>query len=123
MPIQHPTRISHPPAAPADARQAENRRRLREFLRATPRSESEVQLELLGVTEGAPARVVTRAQLTEAIEQLRPRVRQIIRLTLEERRTREEARDYLHGISTRTLERDQAAGLDILAGLESSSLA
>ena len=118
MPIQSPPRISHPPSAPADARRAENRRRLREFLRATPRSEPDSRLELLGLEKRAPARVVTRAQLTEAIEQMRPRVRQIIRLTLEERRTREEVRDYLHGISERTLERDQAAGLDMLMELE-----
>jgi DNA-directed RNA polymerase specialized sigma subunit len=117
MVVQHPLRISHPPSAPADARRAENRRRLREFLRATPRSEAESRLELLGPAEGMPARVVTRAQLTEAIEQMRPRVRQVIRLTLEERRTREEAQAYLHGISERTLERDQSAGLDALMEL------
>ena len=117
MPVQHPTRISHPPAAPTDARQAENRRRLREFLRATPRSEPEAQLELLGVVEGAPTRLVARAQLTEAIEQMRPRMRQIIRMTVEERRSQEETRAYLQGISTRTLERDQTAGLDELARL------
>lgn len=117
MAMQHPTRTSHPPSAPADERQAENRRRLREFLRATPRSEPESRVELLGLAEGAPARVITRAQLTEAIEQLRPRIRQVIRLTLEERRTREEAQAYLHGIGLRTLERDQATGLDMLAEL------
>jgi len=111
---QHLPRISHPPAAPADARRAENRRRLREFLRATPREDAESQVELLGLTVGAPALIVTRAWLTAAIERLRPRVRQIIRLTLEERRTREEVQGYLHGISERTLERDQNAGLDEL---------
>ena len=115
MSTQRPARVSHPPSAPADERRAENRRRLREFLRATPRSEPESQVELLGLVEGAPTRVVTRAQLTEAIEQLRPRIRQVIRLTLEERRTREEARAYLHDIGTRTLERDQTTGLDTLA--------
>jgi DNA-directed RNA polymerase specialized sigma subunit len=112
--IQHPPRISHPPAAPADARRAENRRRLREFLRATPREEAESQLELLGLTAGAPAVIVTRGQLTAAIEELRPQARQVIRLTLEERRTRRETREYLHGISERSLERYQATGLDEL---------
>ncbi len=120
--IQQPPRISHPPSAPADARRAENRRRLREFLRVTPRSEAESRVELLGLAEGAPAFVLTRAQLSAAIEELRPRVRQIIRLTLEERRTREETQAYLHGISMRTLERDQAAGLDALMELKGESV-
>jgi len=115
--VQQSPRISHPPSAPADARRAENRRRLREFLRATPRSEAESRLELLGLREGAPAFALRRAQLTAAIEEMRPRVRQVIRLTLEERRTREETQAYLLGISERTLERDQAAGLDALMDL------
>ncbi len=108
-------RISRP--APADERQAENRRRLREFLRSTPRTEPDSTLELLAPVEGQPPRIVTRGELSAAIDQMRPRMRQIIRLTLEERRTREETQAYLHGISLRTLERDQAAGLDLLASL------
>jgi DNA-directed RNA polymerase specialized sigma subunit len=111
---QHLARISHPPSAPADARRAENRRRLREFLRATPREEAESRVELLGLVEGASAVVVTRGWLTAAIEELRPQPRQVIRLTLEERRTRREVQAYLHGISVRTMEREQAAGLDEL---------
>ena len=111
---QRPPRISHPPSAPADARRAENRRRLREFLRATPRREGESQLELQGLREGAPTVVVTRGWLTAVIEELRPQVRQVIRLTLEERWTRKEAQKYLHGISERTLEREQVEGLDEL---------
>ncbi|GEM_PF-1932355 len=122
MAIQHSTRVSHPPSAPVDERQAENRRRLREFLRAIPRTEPAAQVELLGLVEGAPARLVTRAQLTNAIEHMRPRMRQVIHLTLEERRTREETRDYLHGISLRTLERDQNTGLDILIRLAFNDL-
>jgi len=107
-------RISRP--APADARQAENRRRLREFLRAIPRSEPEGRLELLGPENGQPARLVTRAELTEAIEQMRPRMRQVISLTLEEHYDRERVMAYL-GIGLRTLEREQADGLDLLAEL------
>jgi hypothetical protein len=87
---------------------------LREFLRATPREEANSQLELLGLFEDTPVVIVTRAQLTASIEKLRPEVRQVIRLTLEERWTRKEAQDYLHGISERTLEREQVAGLDEL---------
>lgn len=111
---QHLPRISHPPVTSADARRVENRQRLREFLRATPREEAESRVELLGLTPGAPGVVVTRAWLTAVIEELRPQMRQVIRLTLEERRTRREACEYLHGISERTVEREQAAGLDEL---------
>jgi hypothetical protein len=71
-------------------------------------------LELLGLTETAPPIIVTRRWITAAIEDLRPQVRQIIRLSLEERRTRRATQDYLHGISERTLEREQNAGLDEL---------
>jgi hypothetical protein len=111
---QQPPRISRPPTAPADARRAENRRRLREFLRSTPREEEDSQLELQGLKKGEPSVVVTRGWLTAVIEELRPQVRQVIRLTLEERWTRKEAQKYLHGISERTLEREQAEGLDEL---------
>ncbi len=106
-------RISVP--APADERQMENRRRLREFLRAIPRSEPDSTVELLGPTEALPARTITRAELTKTIEQLRPRMRQIIHRTLEEGWSREEVCASLH-IGMRTLERDQAAGLDLLIG-------
>jgi hypothetical protein len=111
-------RITRP--VTADARQAENRRRLREFLRAIPRAEPESRLELLGPVDGQPGRVVTRAELTAAIEQMRPLMRQIILLTLEEHYEREAVQDYLR-ISLRTLERQQAAGLDLLAALGQTS--
>jgi hypothetical protein len=110
---QQSAHISHPPAAPADARRLENRQRLREFLRATPRHEAESKVFLLGA-DGLPSVPVTRAWLTMCIEELRPQIRQVIRLTLEKRRSRKEAQEYLHGISERTLEREQAAGLDAL---------
>lgn len=111
---QQSPRISHPPAALADARRLENRQRLREFLRSTPRHEAESKVILWGAERSAPAVTVTRAWLTAAIEELRPQIRQVIRLTLEKRRSRKEAQEYLHGISERTLEREQAAGLDAL---------
>jgi hypothetical protein len=91
-----------------------NRQRLREFLRAVPRTEPETWLELLGPEPGTPPRFVARQTLTEAIEQMHPRMRQIIRLTLEKRNTRPQVQAYLNDISPRTLERDQAAGLDLL---------
>ena len=106
-------RISVP--APADERQMENRRRLREFLRFVPRDEPERTVELLGPTEALPTLTITRAELTAAIERLRPRMRQIIRRTLEEGWSREEVCASLH-IGLRTLERDQAGGLDLLTG-------
>ena len=71
-------------------------------------------MELLGLTAATPVVMVTRAQLTACIDKLRIQTRQVIRLTLEERWTRKEAQDYLHGISERTLEREQVAGLDEL---------
>ena len=111
-------RISLP--LPADERQTENRRRLREFLRSMPRDEPDNLLELLGATEALSARTITRAELTAAIERLRPRMRQIIHRTLEEGWSREEVCASLH-ISLRTLERDQTAGLDLLIGVITSS--
>jgi hypothetical protein len=104
---------------PADAHQRNrvNRQRLREFLRAVPRTEPGAWLGLLGPERGMPPRVVTRQALTEAIEQMPPRMRQIIRLTLEERNPRAQVQAYLNDISPRTLERDQADGLDLLIAL------
>ncbi|HZC04016.1 MAG TPA: hypothetical protein VE338_00090, partial [Ktedonobacterales bacterium] len=87
----------------------------REFLRAVPRGEESAVLPLVrpdGVT-----RVLTRAQLTTAIDRLRPRQRQIVRLGIEERWPRQKVCAYLRGISMKTLERDQAEALDILAQL------
>ncbi len=117
-------RISHPntfdsnkePASP-HMRNLINRQRLREFLRAVPRTEPGAWLALLGPEPGMPPRVLTRQALTEAIEQMPPRMRQIIRLCLEERNTHAQVQAYLNDISPRTLERDQANGLDLLIAL------
>ena len=94
---------------------ASNRRNIREFLRAVPRSETETTLTL--VRPDGSARLITRAQLSTAIDRLRPRQRQIIRLGLEERWSRPRICAYLHNISVKTLERDQTEALDILAQL------
>jgi hypothetical protein len=48
---------------------------------------------------------------------MRPCQKQIIRLAVEERRTQEEVCALLYGISLRTLQRDQAEALDLLAQL------
>jgi DNA-directed RNA polymerase specialized sigma24 family protein len=67
-------------------------------------------------TGGTP-RTITRAELTAAIDRMRPHQRQIIRLAVEERRSQEEVCALLNGISVRTLQRDQAEALDLLAQL------
>lgn len=96
-------------------RRAQTRALIREFLRAVPRAEENAVLPLVRVN-GA-ARLLTRAQLSTAIDRLRPRQRQIVRLGIEERWPRQKVCAYLRNISMKTLERDQAEALDILAQL------
>lgn len=92
-----------------------NRQLLREFLRAVPRTEATATLALVGAD--GTARLITRAQLSVAVDRLRPRQRQIVRLTLEERWSRQQVCAYLNNISLKTLMRDQNEALDFLAGL------
>ncbi|HEX6544637.1 MAG TPA: hypothetical protein VF040_22965 [Ktedonobacterales bacterium] len=94
---------------------AHTRQLIREFLRAVPRSETETTLVI--VRPDGEQRLFTRAQLSTAIDRLRPRQRQIVRLALEERWPRQRVCEYLHNISIKTLERDQVEALDILAEL------
>lgn len=94
---------------------AHTRQLIREFLRAVPRSETETTLVI--VRRDGEQRLFTRAQLSAAIDRLRPRQRQIVRLALEERWPRQRVCEYLHNISIKTLERDQVEALDILAEL------
>ena len=96
-------------------RRAHVRAMIREFLRAVPRSEPETILTL--PRPDGEDRALTRAQLTTAIDRLRPRMRQIVRLGIEERWPRQKVCAYLRGISMKTLERDQVEALDILASL------
>jgi hypothetical protein len=91
------------------------RKLIREFLRAVPRAEPEATIAIIrpdGVT-----RILTRAELSTAIDRLRPRQRQIIRLGVEERWPRSKVCAYLHNISMKTFERDQVEALDILIQL------
>jgi hypothetical protein len=91
------------------------RKLIREFLRAVPRAEPEATIAIIrpdGVT-----RILTRAELSAAIDRLRPRQRQIIRLGVEERWPRPKVCAYLHNISMKTFERDQVEALDILIQL------
>jgi len=94
---------------------AHMRQLIREFLRAVPRTETETTLVI--VRADGEQRLLTRAQLSTAIDRLRPRQRQIVRLALEERWPRQRVCEYLHNISIKTLERDQVEALDILADL------
>lgn len=91
------------------------RQLIREFLRAVPRSETETTLAF--ARPDGSVRTLTRAQLTRAIDALRPRQRQIVRLALEERWPRQRVCEYLHNISLKTFERDQVEALDLLAEL------
>ena len=91
------------------------RQLIREFLSAVPRSEANTALTFL--RPGGTTRVLTRAQLSAAIDLLRPRQRQSVRLALEERWPHKRVCAYLHHVSLRTLERDLAEALDLLAQL------
>lgn len=102
-------------ALDAFTQRAQMRQLIREFLRAVPRDETDAVL-CLQRPNGA-TRLLTRAQLSAAIDRLRPRQRQIVRLTLEERWPRARVCAYLKNISIKTLERDQVEALDILAEL------
>lgn len=88
------------------------RKLLREFLRAVPRTEPQATIAFIH-PDGA-ARTVTRGQLATAIDRMRPRLRQIMRLSVEERWPRQRVCEYLRHISIKTFERDQAEGLDAL---------
>jgi DNA-directed RNA polymerase specialized sigma24 family protein len=92
-----------------------NRQLLREFLRSVPRAEATATLAL--VRADGTSRLITRAQLSAAVDRLRPRQRQIVRLTLEERWSRQRVCTYLNNISLKTLMRDQNEALDSLAEL------
>lgn len=93
----------------------QTRQLLREFLRAVPRREEDATLAL--VRPDGTTRLLTRAELSARIDQLRPRQRQIMRLAVEERWSRQRVCEYLRHISIKTFERDQVEALDILAQL------
>jgi hypothetical protein len=101
--------------AESDWLRLEVRGLIREFLSVVPRSQPAATL-VFPRLDGTP-RALTRAELTAAIDRMRPRQKQIIRLAVEERRSQEEVCALLNGISLRTLQRDQAEALDLLAQL------
>ena len=96
-------------------RRAEARRLIREFLRSVPRSDATAALAFVH-PDGTP-KVLTRGQLSAAVDRLRPRQRQILRLGVEERWPRPRVCQYLQHIAIKTYERDQVEGLDILIDL------
>jgi hypothetical protein len=98
---------------PTEWLRLEVRHLIREFLSVVPRSEGSAILTFPR-PDGTP-RTLSRADLSAAIDRMRPRQKQIIRLAVEERRSQEEVCALLNGISLRTLQRDQAEALDLLA--------
>lgn len=88
------------------------RRLIQEFLTSVPRSEPEARLTFLRL-DGS-LRVLSRAEFSEIIDNLRPRQRQLVRLAIEERWPRQRVCDYL-GISLKTFERHHQEVLDLLA--------
>ena len=88
---------------------------IREFLSVVPRSQEATTLTFPR-PDGTP-RTISRAELSAAIDRMRPRQKHIIQLSVEERRSQEEVCALLNGISLRTLQRDQAEALDLLGQL------
>lgn len=87
------------------------RRAIREFLRSMPRTETTEALTFLR-PDGEP-RTVTRAEISAAVDRMRPRMRRIIRLAVEEHWSRKRVCAHL-GISIKTYERDHVEALDAL---------
>lgn|SRR5215813_8312404 len=108
--------LRFPSATPATVTDAwlrgHTRHLVREFLGAVPRSESEAAIAL--VRRDGTTRLFTRAELSAAIDRLRPRMRQIVRLSVEERWPRQRVCDYLNNISIKTYERDYTEAFDNL---------
>ncbi|MGZ3581640.1 MAG: hypothetical protein ACXWP6_02715 [Ktedonobacterales bacterium] len=88
------------------------RRLIQEFLTSVPRSEPEARLTFLRLD--GTLRVLTRAEFSAIIDNLRPRQRQLVRLAIEERWPRQRVCDYLQ-ISLKTFERHHQEVLDLLA--------
>ncbi|MBF6592352.1 MAG: hypothetical protein IVW57_17715 [Ktedonobacterales bacterium] len=108
--------LAPPPGQdPVQWQRAQTRQLIREFLRSVPRAEPEATLTF--VRADGTVRLLTRAQISAAIDRMRPRMRQIMRLALEECWPRQRVCVYLHNISIKTLERDQVEALDLLAEL------
>lgn len=90
------------------------RRAIREFLRSMSRTEATEALTFLR-PDGEP-RTVTRAEISAAVDCMRPRMRRIIRLAVEEHWPRKRVCAHL-GISIKTYERDHVEALDALVDM------
>ncbi len=85
---------------------------VREFLEAVPRSQAQASIAL--VRPDGTTRVFTRGEFSAAVDAMRPRMRQIVRLAVEERWPRQRVCGYLNNISIKTFERDHAEAFDAL---------
>lgn len=111
-PDQPTTPPGHSDLSTAASQRFYTRRLIQEFLTSVPRSEPEARLTFLRFD--GTLRVLTRAELSEIIDNLRPRHRQLVRLAIEERWPRQRVCDYLQ-ISLKTFERHHQEVLDLLA--------
>jgi DNA-directed RNA polymerase specialized sigma24 family protein len=102
-------------ATPEWLRMQQARLLLREFLSVVPRSEEATTITFLRV-DGAQ-QTLSRQELSAAIDRMRPRQRQIVRLAIESHWSQERVCAVLKGISVRTVQRDLAEALDLLAQL------
>jgi DNA-directed RNA polymerase specialized sigma24 family protein len=85
------------------------RQLLREFLRSVPRAQAGETVTL--PRPGGGVCVVSRGQVSTAVDTLRPRLRQVARLLYEDHWHREDVAKRLL-VSLDTVERDQALALD-----------
>jgi len=85
---------------------------LREFLRCTPRDEPDETVKW--VDSRGVARCATRAMLAAHIDAMRPRLRRVMQMLVEQQLPRKEICARLN-VSTKTLERESYQGLNILA--------
>ena len=88
---------------------------LREFLSVVPRTEETTTITFLRVD--GTQQTLSRQELSAAIDRMRPRQRQIVRLAIELHWSQERVCAELKGISVRTVQRDLAEALDRLAEL------
>jgi DNA-directed RNA polymerase specialized sigma24 family protein len=88
---------------------------LREFLSVVPRTEEATTITFLRVD--GTQQTLSRQELSAAIDRMRPRQRQIVRLAIESHWSQERVCAMLKGISVRTVQRDLAEALDQLAEL------
>jgi DNA-directed RNA polymerase specialized sigma24 family protein len=88
---------------------------LREFLSVVPRTEETTTITFLRVD--GTQQTLSRQELSAAIDRMRPRQRQIVRLAIESHWSQERVCAVLKGISVRTVQRDLAEALDRLAEL------